>query len=181
MKKTTIVILLATFLFASCKTPQPISVTLDDLSLTIPAGFTEYLKDHEMNCGEGVNPIKNEYSKIDDKTFRNCQVMSTDVSGSEAEDHDYTTSRVLAMFRIFYSDLKADKFTYVEEVPVTIAGKKGILITYDDKSDEQPKKGEMIAVYHNKKVYMLTYNDFSSHFDAGKSDWETIKTSVKFK
>lgn len=167
--------------FSACKTPQPISVTLDDLSLAVPAGFTENLKGQQMNCGESVDPVRNQYAKIDGKTFVDFQVLSTNVAYAEAEDHDFTTSRVLAIYRIFYSELMGDKFTYVEEVPITIGDKKGIIITLDDKSEDQPKKGEIIAVYHNKRVYMLVYSDFATHFEEGKADWAAIKSSVKFK
>ncbi len=181
MKLTIVYALVCVILFSGCKTAEPIAVSLDNLSLTVPAGFTERTKGLEMSCGENVNPVQNRYAKIDEKTFRDLQVMSADQANAETEDHDYTTSRVLAIYRIFYSDLSGDKFTYATEVPITIGDKKGILITFDDTSGEQPIKGEMLAVYHNKRVYMLLYSDFTSHFEEGKADWTAIKSSVQFK
>ena len=181
MKLTIVFALVAVLSFFGCKEPQPISVTMDDLSLTVPAGYTEDIKGLQMTCGESVNPVQNRYSKIESKSIRDFQVLSADQAYAEAEDHDYTTSRVLSVYRIFYSELSGDKFTYVEEVPITIGDKKGILITFEDKSGAQPIKGEMIAVYHNKKVYMLLYSDYTSHFEEGKAEWVAIKSSVKFK
>ena len=168
--------------FTACKTPTPPpqTVTYDGTTLTLPEGFKKTITDNEMSF-DGIPALQDAYQKMDGSNTTTLKVMRFDVAHLATEDPEYVTEMCLSQYRFFYSEGHDDSYKYSENNPFNIASKKGYGLTYDDTADKAyPLKGEMMAFLHNNKVIVLHINDFSTHFEQTKPDWEAIKKSVKF-
>lgn len=174
--------LLATSLlfFTACKTTTPPqTLTIDGMTLTLPEGFKLEYADNEMTH-DGVKCLQNEYKKMDGGNTVTLKISRFDVAYLKDEDPVYLTEKCLAGYRFFFSENRGDKYPYSENAPLSIGGKSGIFLTFEDKDHgEHFTKGEMVAVNAGTKVMVLHYEDFSDHFEKSKADWEAIKQSVK--
>ena len=167
-------------LILACKTPQPSqTLTLDGMTLTLPEGFKLEFSDNEMTH-DGVKCLQNEYKKMDGGNTVSLKINRFDVAYLKAEDPDYLTEKCLAGYRFFFSENRGDKYPYSENIPLSIGGKSGIFLTFEDKDHgENFRKGEMLAVKTGDKIMVLHYEDFSDHYEKSKADWTAIKQSVK--
>ena len=149
------------------------------MTLTLPEGFKLEFSDNEMTH-DGVKCLQNEYKKIDGGNTVTLKINRFDVAYLKDEDPVYLTEKCLAGYRFFFSENRGDKYPYSENAPLSIGGKSGIFLTFEDKDHgEHFTKGEMVAVKTGNTIMVLHYEDFSDHYEKSKVDWESIKNSVK--
>ena len=180
MKFISILLSVSLLFFSACKTfIPPQTLTLDGMTLTLPEGFKLEFSDNEMTH-DGVKCLQNEYKKIDGGNTVTLKINRFDVAYLKDEDPVYLTEKCLAGYRFFFSENRGDKYPYSENAPLSIGGKSGIFLTFEDKDHgEHFTKGEMVAVKTGDKIMVLHYEDFSDHYEKSKADWAAIQQSVK--
>ncbi len=173
-------LIILTLVTVACKTTTPPqSLTIDGMTLTLPEGFKEFQKDNAMSF-DGIPALQNWYEKRDGGNTATLKITRFDVAHMEKDDPDYVTEMCLSQQRVFYSENHEDTYKYSESLPLSISGKKGYVLTYDDNTNPNSHlKGEMIAVKCGSKVMVLNYTDFNDHFEKAKGDWDAIKSSIK--
>jgi hypothetical protein len=174
-----IFLVLILFIFG-CKTPTPPqTLTLDGMTLTLPEGFKLNFEGNKMGFS-GIEAMQNAYDKMDGGNTTTLKITRFDIAHIDNEDPDYVRDLCLGEYRVFHQEGRADTYKCSENAPLSIGGKNGTILTFDDTSD--PKfalKGEIVALKSGKKIIILHYTDFSNHYEKSKADWESIKSSIK--
>jgi hypothetical protein len=179
MKHFSLLFTAAMLFFTACKTSPPQTLTLDGMTLTLPEGFTLESADNEMTH-DGMKCLQNEYKKMDGGNTVRLRINRFDVAYLKDEDPDFLTEKCLAGYRFFFSENRGDKYPYSEDAPLSIGGRSGIFLTFEDQDHGEPfTKGEMVAVKTGNTIMVLHYEDFSNHYEKSKADWTAIKNSVK--
>lgn len=165
--------------FIACKTPTPPqTVTLDGVTVTLPEGFKPNVNALQMTFSS-TQALQNDYQKMDGSNTATVKITSLDIAHIDNEDPDYVREMCLGEYRVFNQEGHADTYKCSEDTPLSIGGKNGTMLTFDDTSDpKHALKGEMLAVKSGKKVVILHYVDFADHYEKGKADWAAIKSSL---
>jgi hypothetical protein len=180
MKLFTFLFTASLLFFTACKTPTPPqTLTLDGMILTLPEGFKLNSEGNKMSFG-GIEAMQNTYEKVEGGNTETVKITRFDIPHINNEDPDYVRDLCLGEYRAFHQEYNANTYKCSEDAPLSIGGKNGTIVTFDDTFYPQnPLKGEMVAVKKDTKVIILHFADFANHYEKGKADWEAIKQSVK--